>query len=270
MNDTWATESVAWVYRGHGKADWELKARAVREKEAFKELGIGGDTSRWTTRVELLVEMLARFRRGLDETGLVIPTKSPRLLLAEFSEVTSNADPPREAWPLMALAQHHGLPTPLLDWSRRASVAAYFAASSAVDPQLQGQSTHLAVWCLDAGAHLGHAHDMMRSKSGHLQLYVAPGGTNPNLRAQAGVFTYLWGENDPSVEAYVAHRHAEGLAAPKLHRVTLPVTEAGKLLRLLSRDGIHGASMFPGADGVVRAMREEALWDKPPTARSGR
>ena len=28
------------------------------------------------------------------------------------------------------------------------------------------------------------------------------------------------------------------------------------------RDGVDGASMFPGADGVVRAMRERGLGDR--------
>jgi hypothetical protein len=32
-----------------------------------------------------------------------------------------------------------------------------------------------------------------------------------------------------------------------------------RLLRLVSYEGIDGVSMFPGADGVVRAMREVAL-----------
>jgi len=44
-------------------------------------------------------------------------------------------------------------------------------------------------------------------------------------------------------------------------RLTLPVEQAPKLLRLLSYEGIDGASMFPSADSVVRAMRERPLWD---------
>jgi hypothetical protein len=262
MGDAWMGDGTAWIFRGHADADWELKARAMREANAFKPFGIHGDTSDWSKRQPLLEEALMRFRRGLDDSGFVIPTKSPRIVSHEFTETTYTGDVAREAWPLMALAQHHGIPTPLLDWTRRGAVAAYFAASSALEPAC-AKATHLAVWCLDAGAYMGRD-DIVRSKSGHLQVYVPPGGTNPNLRAQAGVFTYLVGEADPSIEGFVAKPHADSVPAPKLLRFTLPVGEAGKLLRILASDGVHGASMFPGADGIVRAMREEAQWDRPP------
>jgi hypothetical protein len=39
--------------------------------------------------------------------------------------------PPDQLLSLLALAQHHGLPTRLMDWSVNAYIAAYFAASKA-------------------------------------------------------------------------------------------------------------------------------------------
>lgn len=47
-------------------------------------------------------------------------------------------------WELMALMQHHGLPTRLLDWSESALVALYFALTS--EPKHDGERV---VWILD-------------------------------------------------------------------------------------------------------------------------
>ena len=69
-------------------------------------------------------------------------------------------------------------------------------------------------------------------------------------------------DGDPSLEEKCAALAAKPCGAPALRRLALPVEEAPKLLRLLADEGITGASMYPGADGVVKAMREEALWDK--------
>ena len=76
-----------------------------------------------------------------------------------------------------------------------------------------------------------------------------------------GSLRLIWGKDDPSLDQALWRRAQASMDAPPLHRLTLPVAEARRLLRLLSFEGVDGASMFPGADGVVRAMRERALWD---------
>lgn len=36
----WSRDPPAWIYRGHANAEWELKAKAVRNPAAFAEYGI--------------------------------------------------------------------------------------------------------------------------------------------------------------------------------------------------------------------------------------
>ena len=43
-------------------------------------------------------------------------------------------------------------------------------------------------------------------------------------------------------------------------KCTLPTSEANALLQLLSMNGVDGATLFPGYDGVARAVCERAHW----------
>jgi hypothetical protein len=248
-------DPLGWIFRGHADAEWELKSKAARTTSAFEEFGVPGAASDWSSRSDMQNVLLETFRDGLNRAGMVIPMRAPRVRIP--NEITHpGAEPPREAFPLMALAQHHGLPTMLLDWTRRGWVAAYFAAVEASDPRKPHKGTHLAVWAL-------HRNGFGKSWRDESIFYDAPGGTNPNLNAQAGLFTIHHEEDSPSLETFLLRRRASDATTPVPQRLSLPRSEAPKLLRLLAYEGVTGASLFPGADGVVKAMRERTLWDRP-------
>jgi hypothetical protein len=272
----WTPDPTAWIFRGQANAEWFLRAGAVRDVDAIARFGIArsshGDASA-PGRLEEQRGLLKLFQRELDDSGAIIPAPSPKVERRNLKATVVGMEPDDEILPLMALAQHHGLPTLLLDWSRRARVAAYVAAAyvaeneAAKDDQKRHDlGTHLAVWALrlDRGKSwwVDHPRADGASNFDRLRIVRAPGWTNPNLRAQSGIFTFLASTNDNPIEAHLAEWSRNEQKPSPLVRLSLPHNQARRLLRLLSYEGVNGASMFPGADGVVRAMRERALWDK--------
>jgi hypothetical protein len=152
----------------------------------------------------------------------------------------------------MALGQHHGLPTRLLDWSTRSYVAAYFAISDAVGKK--PQPDRLAVWVLNITRSFTH--------STNLETVRVPGGNNPNLAAQAGVFTLLRQEGargrpfhgETSLDGHFLAQKSR-IPIPML-KITLPVAEAPAALRLCELYGVTGATLFPDYYGAARAAKD--------------
>ena len=172
-------------------------------------------------------------------------------------------------WSLKGLAQHYGIPTSLLDWTRQAYVAAFFAAESAC--KHNNPSGVLVVWAFYF-PDMPHQDDFTSLKA-PVYLVTAPGATNINLKAQQGVFTWLnpnYTKGESSKDYPCLDRFLEELEGKydsnheavgkwvhgcKLQEFKLPVSEAKKLLFLLAKMDITPSSIYPGYQSIISDLQ---------------
>ena len=143
-----------------------------------------------------------------------------------------------DPWELIVLAQHHGLPTRLMDWSHNPLVALFFAVCSDTD-------NDAAMYALEAGVVM----DILDTKEvtmHPLELTAVrqfiPPHSAPRIVAQASVFTI---HNEPTVP----------WSATDLKKLIIPKELRVQLRAILYKYGITSKSLFPGLDGLCRTIR---------------
>jgi len=207
-----------------------------------------------------------------DDAGLALPEDGQNLrrALIKFCDCdfcTSTEDnqqtwPPPELLSFMALAQHSGIPTRLLDFTTDGYVAAFFAANKALDNDESKSSGTLSIWCIPSKLtgdqfHRGEGNPL--PKDWRVQIVTAPTYMNQNLRAQKGLFLY-----DQKPEQNTNQMNLLDAFPPDSNppiKLTLPHSEADELLFLLRRLGYHTASLFPSPEQIVQGIREARILD---------
>jgi hypothetical protein len=216
-----------------------------------------------------------QFLQLADRVGLSVPGDSPLFRLDSDGIVTVGRTigrcdwPPPEVFETLAIAQHHGVPTRLLDFTYSHRVATWFCANKIAKHSLaREQFPKMAVWALDMDILFMGAENSR--KSPFIKVTV-PSAHNSYLHAQQGFFL-LANKADqlgtpPCFEAVIkatmeyyktipVDDRWPGLdpMAKAGYKFVIDSSQALEILDILYVEGVDEAHLCPSLDNVVNVL----------------
>ncbi len=227
------------VYRGDSDADWPLLT-------SLDKLGGAGAPHSKADLEEHILRNFIRYSRPYFQT------------------------PPVNEWEVLVAAQHHGLPTRLLDWTYSPLVAAHFATigsnrnSDRVVWRLDWKSVHrcfrlpeLALLIQDLEGILGADRRMTpwalfsgAADDKQFACMFEPPSLNARIVAQSATFTLCSDKRVPFDRFLDEH----GLGST-LTKFIIPAKEAARFRDQLDLVSVDERRLFPDLDGVAAEMR---------------
>jgi len=194
-------------------------------------------------------------RKGRYDLSRFILVDIPQLhqnLSARTAHVF-NLDIPYEYGAFFNLVQHHGYPTPLLDWTYSPYVAAFFAFRDI--PKNEASEKHVRIFVFDNAKWKSHWKQYVFLQSGvlHLSIMDFLAIDNERLIPQQAATTIT---NIDDIELYIKEKETEKKCS-YLTAIDISVSERNKVMQELSFMGITAGSLFPGLDGACEALREK-------------
>lgn len=241
----------SYIWRGHRRDDWKLEPTLTRLQRESSVSSV----QNWDFALQHLekFKFAVRGRRG----------QNPPEIKDE-----------NEWW---ALGQHHGLATPLLDWTTSPFVAAFFSFCDLFD---HNQTEYRAVFALHAptleGWATSKAHEENRRRreedetrrvaglpplgllsasffpaTPELVLVRPMSDDNHRLVNQGGLFTRLTAPNK-ALEEWVTENHPADDDGISLLKILIPSGDRDVCLQTLNRMNINSLSLYPDLTGASR------------------
>lgn len=228
---------------------WESYKKYVASLEGRRYL-FRGQTRPWRLRTSF-------HRTGRADLGRFLGEDIQALLrhLSARTKHVFNLDIANENGAFFSLVQHHGYPTPLLDWTYSPYVAAFFAYRGISNERAKTAHRREKVRIL--------VFDQVQWKSDWSQI-----SNVVNAWLHFSVLEFLAIENErmipqqaastvtniDDIESYV--RSKESPDKVYLSAIDLPVHDRTKVVQELRYMGITAGSLFPGLDGACEELKE--------------
>jgi hypothetical protein len=189
-------KSNLWLFRGQSDVNWSLIPKAGRES----------------------------YKRADDKTFFM----SWKRRAKQFIPLNIDND-----WDWLAIAQHHGLVTRLLDWSINPLIAAYFATEEYYNEDAAVYAYYGSKYVIPENIEPFECKEVLRFK---------PNGISQRIIRQNGIFTVHASPTLPFEKAIDETETLEKIIIDKSYRKDLIFD--------LSFYGINKASLFPDIDGL--------------------
>ncbi len=196
-----------WVFRGHSNKEYRL----------IPSVGRTPRTSKSCRKYE--EDLFNIFRRE--------------------AQAYLNALPSTE-WEWLSFAQHHGLPTRLLDWTYNPLVALYFAVEANYQVDSEIFALHASTQA-PIEVRNGSPFDITKPEK------YFPTIVSPRIRAQEGLFV-ICAELESPLDKTLREDW-------ELDRILVPAKAKEGIRYALFRLGIHASSLFPDIEGLATRLK---------------
>lgn len=217
------------VFRGQANAEWKLKPSIQRMADDCEYLQF--EKYNWQT-----------VQRGLME-------KFKRYSVPYLDRVPAN----ELEW--LVEAQHHGLPTSLLDLTTNPLIALFFAVEASVNDDKDG-----AVFLADTRFTVSNDLLKMDENDSSISAFRCfhPSHTNTRIVAQSACFYsyYLTDDNEPLEDLENLEWAYECLVMRILFKVIIPFGCKQTIRRELEGLGITARTVYPGLDGISKSITQ--------------